>query len=69
MRCYDGSPDAHLQARLDAQEAAKARLAERGLRAVWFPLEGAWMVIRDNTPVSGFWSTIEQAEAGTPMEA
>lgn len=54
MRCYNGCPDDELQALLDDAKRAEQELAAAGMRAVYFPSEGAWMVFRDLTAVTGF---------------
>lgn len=58
MRCYDGCPDKELQAFIDAEAKAHRELAKLGLRATYFPMEGAWMAFRDHVSVTGFCNTV-----------
>jgi len=54
MRCYNGCPDSELQALLDDAKKAGEELAKKGMRAVYFPAEGAWMVFKNLAPVTDF---------------
>lgn len=68
MRCYNGCPDAELQAWLDSQEALRRELSEKrpGARATWFPNGEFWMVFgEDLRPVTGEHRTL----AGAVREA
>ena len=44
MRCYNGCPDAELQAIIDDVDEAHKELAAAGARATYFPMEGKWRV-------------------------
>ena len=58
MRCYDGCPDAELQAKLDDEADAAQELAKSGIRVVYFPMEGKWMAMDENHNArSGFCDT------------
>lgn len=62
MRCYDGCPDEELQAVLDAKFEAHKQLADAGLRATYFPMEGQWMVFDTGfNPVTGFCDSVLEA--------
>lgn len=44
MRLYNGCPDDELQAVWDAQDNCKAKLKSIGCKAIYFPVEGKYMV-------------------------
>ena len=56
MRCYDGCPDAELQALIDARAAARAKLraAFPAARCVYYPVEQAFLIFQDNCQVGTF---------------
>lgn len=63
MRCYNGCPDSGLQAKIDSRVAAEKRLVRRGMRAVYFPAEGMYLVFKGFHPVTEFHNSVEEAEA------
>lgn len=54
MRLYEGAPDSALSARLTAEHRARKRLQAFGARATFFPMEGEWLVLRDNKQIGDF---------------
>jgi hypothetical protein len=56
MRCYDGCPDSELQAKLDAQRDAEARLRllAPDAHCTYFPAPGYYQVWLHNAPIGGW---------------
>jgi len=61
MRCYNGCPDSELQALIDDNTLATKQLATIGAHAIYFPMESAWMVFKDNEAITEFHSTKRSA--------
>jgi FMN phosphatase YigB (HAD superfamily) len=57
MRCYNGAPDNELQAIIDDNKAVDKELAALGMRTVWFPMEGMYMVFKDINAITDFHNT------------
>jgi hypothetical protein len=70
FKCYDGAPNTELRLAMEDAELAGKQLAERGLRAAYFPSEQGWMVFRlsDYKQITGFLPT-KRAAADAALAA
>jgi hypothetical protein len=60
MRYYNGAPDSALQALMDRQARARARLLAAGWHPTYFPGEEAWAAMDAKFNLSEFRATLEQ---------